>query len=1228
MKKINLLFRLNTLLLLTPFVSVVISLLLLITLNLSLYGQDKPTKKGNFSFNSTLGHGDSEDWPVSIFPSSDCIHVYFAGWTVYVTTDDCNNQIKFRAPMIGKYNSLTNVLVWEKEYYLYKSSTEGGFNSVIEMGGYVWAVGSNFGCHNDGGTIIVKANANTGEPEAGYPQLFDPPNGGGNMYPLIENGQVTGMLGNGSRNGNAILFVTDENGNLSTNFGTNGYFTSPTPNSKAYRMIKIKDHPTIKYIYTGYKTTTGDYGADILIGALDENGNLIHEFIIDESDLGTNYDDMTNDESLCGGYPGIFESGSGDWGWDLVQDDQYVYLSIVCDGIWWDDTKIATECIPFNGLETYHYEDVGILKLEIDKIANGINSIISKVNVGVNEAADYYPDIELNDGKIYILGAKTTNLKTDGKISVFDTDLKLIDERTFDDEDWDINCSFDMAFNCDGELIISGDNDIGGEDYYFYKFSNGCQQEVAFNGVDDILTKQEILSGMDVTWSTDRKVKAPVIVRSGGILRIEGGAVIEFGASWDLVDYDKLALPDPDYNNNTPRIIVEGNGRLFLNNCTLKGLSACTNNSMWDGVEVRNGGKLTMNTGAQIQDAKFGILADLGQYNNEGNLKPTESSGGGEIVSDNAYLINCRRGIHFAKSDNNTSHFDGTHFLCTGPLKDPSFKTIITDLSGTKLTTGLGTSEFVYSSGIKNSAIKFNSCEFNNSSNLFIELRGDGIKVFDTPFEITQSTFNQLYHGIFADNSNLTDKYVSINNLNQFIGNRIGVRFRGGIMNKVINHNTFESKSYINNDPHFQIARIYHGIGILNQSSLKIDVSENNNFNGNGQDPYLFGILSENTTDAVSHHIKNNFFQLAVGEKTQGATNKGLVISCNDFNQQNQAWSILGLFRDQGKCDFFQPNTSYTPNNKFRDGANSQNSLNHIRSNVNFIYHLNDPNQSYRPIFNTPIKVATPSCGIVNIQSGCEFRPLLSPGNVVDYHNQYDEMDEGMQRDLLGNDLLSYYSSVGDMNNFNLILSGMTDDGSRRMYSLHLLNQGNSTQAYNIASGLDMNDADNSDFLDVLNIYIALDNAELGLNQMSESQIDALEDMSDHRTQAGYISQSILTQYYGYTFPIIIEQEDSSLWERSGKDQPEVINLKKVNLIITPNPVNDAISINYSGEMDKDLVYTISITSNDAKKREMTINTKIIQPINLNVNDLAPGLYSVSLWNDGKLISSKRFIKY
>ncbi|MBK9378216.1 MAG: hypothetical protein IPM86_08215 [Saprospiraceae bacterium] len=146
------------------------------------------------------------------------------------------------------------------------------------------------------------------------------------------------------------------------------------------------------------------------------------------------------------------------------------------------------------------------------------------------------------------------------------------------------------------------------------------------------------------------------------------------------------------------------------------------------------------------------------------------------------------------------------------------------------ISTVRGTEAFVYSSGVDQSAIEIGSCSFTNSTNLYAPYRGDGIRVFNTAFKIGNSTFTNLYQGLYVSNSLLKMQGIKVDGSNVFTGNYIGVRMSGGTENRIQNMNSFTSKGHYTSNQLLQIVQWNRGIGVYNLASTRIKIADQNSF--------------------------------------------------------------------------------------------------------------------------------------------------------------------------------------------------------------------------------------------------------------------------------------------------------------------------------------------------------------------------------------------------------------
>lgn len=1221
-----------------------ISAILFLSISFIQYSFGQPfVKKSTLSFESRLNHGESEDWIFSLCPSVDCIHVYFAGYTVFQDVNDLCPDPKYepRLAIVGKYNNITNKLVWEREYYV--DYGYGEFINIFESGDNIVATGGERSdpCSGPNNSLILVADKTTGNPRPGYPKhLNHNINGLENANlrygPLTQVGNTNVMFGTGYVNNpnggwNSVIVNTDENGNIipfNNDPNNTGYFIGPA-NTDIRRMIKVTGHPDIKYAYIGY--TSDNPVKDCLIGFLDINGKSMPNFpmqVFSESSLvaAGKYTDLPGDEPICTGIPVSTYENENEEAWDILQDGENLFITCRFDYFFDPEVNSGDNCSEYSNLHRYEYSDIALVKYSLSAQGGGITQA---VNVGVAEAPEYWPDMELIDGRIVILGAKTTTIpnSTDvlssGTLTSFNTNLGDKKFGTFND-DWNINCSFDITSNCDGDILVGGNNELHDEDYYVYKLNNNCQSKTSFNGQNDITSNVSINN--IATWSSSRKVNATVIVKAGGELTIGPGAVIEFAASWDQIDFDILNKNLPSENVAIPKIQVQPGGKLILNQCTLRGLSSCPLNGMWDGIELQSGGEVVMN-GATIMDAKYGIMADKSVYDQSGRIRPSETMGGALITSTNSHFENCFRGVHFAKCAQNTSHFTSTEFLCNSLLKDPSYRFFATDQYANTISTVRGTEAFVYSSGVDQSSIEFGSCSFTNSTNLYAPYRGDGIRVFNTAFKIGNSTFTNLYQGLYVSNSLLKMQGIKVDGSNVFTGNYIGVRMSGGTENRIQNMNSFTSKGHYTSNQLLQIVQWNRGIGVYNLASTRIKIADQNSFTSINTNQGLtdYGIYSLGTTDAPSLHKKNNFTDLWEGEKTTGK-NKGLSLNCNSFTRQTRAWDLAGEVKDQGLCDPNQLPLSYTPDNTFNDGAMQYVPINHIANAANDMkYYLKDAFQSGRPIYNTaPPKVTTPTCGVAGIQEGCMFDPMLGPGNVNYYQSMYDGLPNGDLKYWLGNDLARYYSDAGLVSQYVNIISNLPQDGNRITYALYQLKSGDTQGANNTVNSLSASNPDNVDFGLVFQILLAHNNPQNGLSQLNTNEINTLVDLSDHENQAAAIAQDILGQYYAYIFPVWID-ETVQTYDAKGKKSSQ--NMKESSIVGLNNPVEDHLEFTLTNFSDGQ--NSLTLTIHNVEGRLLLTRDFLYghDKVSQNVTSLTPGFYLLSLSRDGKVFDSRLFEK-
>ncbi|MBK7880376.1 MAG: T9SS type A sorting domain-containing protein [Saprospiraceae bacterium] len=377
-----------------------------------------------------------------------------------------------------------------------------------------------------------------------------------------------------------------------------------------------------------------------------------------------------------------------------------------------------------------------------------------------------------------------------------------------------------------------------------------------------------------------------------------------------------------------------------------------------------------------------------------------------------------------------------------------------------------------------------------------------------------------------------------------------------------------------------------------------------------------------NSTSAPSGHKKNDFFRLKFGDQAQ-KDNSGLFITCNSFLEQKQAWFITGNFQDQGFCDQFG---SWTPDNQFKDGADQNNPENHIKSFTSFDYWLPSFTQQYRPIYNTSSVVNVDVCTEGRILSGCDPWGPVNDTTVATRQGEYNRMGDGMERRMLGNELLRYYGKTDDTANFKSLIATMTDEPTKRSYALVLVNDGNLTGAQAVVNTLNGSDPENQDFNKLYSVVRYQKMNDYGLDELNETQVLTLDSISLNRTQAAYMAQGILSYYYGYEFLIPIEFPDTTLEYRSRKEKIENKDRNPNTLYLAPNPVHESVDISLSQynlinpeiqilDGQGRLVYTQRISNSHST-------------VSIGLRELNPSLYFVILRDQGMIVSKSKFIKY
>ena len=1045
----------------------VITMCLLSYITNCLYAQPAKIWEGSYAYNDL--DPEQEDWIYDVITSSDCNNYFFCGFS---------EVDEVRIPSIGKVNAITGEKQWIHLYDMGYDISYGHLQKISEVieGGIKYYIAT--GSIEDQGspaipfkTLMVKIDED-GNLVSGFPKLFDSPNAKSAVRmitnaPVIDNGTATFMVLAGRDNAavtgqtRGVISLYDLDGNLITDFASGGTFTKDA--LSVYTKVAIEyDNGTPIAIFaigdlmidpwTGGDTQNLDVDHDVLVTKLSMSGVLLEEIVFSEADLAGDYIDINSGSEtlLCDVYPADATDGDSENEWQrgvsILIDGDIVYLGCFFD------THLYNDCAPLSDFGAYLEVDYAIIAIHDDL---DLHDLLWTKNVDRFIAIDFEVELVKTGDNIAVAGGHTSF--DNSEITSIESSLSIVSAASGNilsqrlvRDDHPVNCGFATTTNCNGDIILGGNNGTpisdpeSTEDYYLIGVQNPCASLVEYD-----IENGHIVSST-TNWTTNKKVKGKIRVPSGTTLNITN-ATIEFACTQHLVDFDVLS----QNLSNTPvtKIIVEAGGTLNITNSTLRGLDACGRDWMWEGIVVLGPdysqeipgtpGRVNID-GSTIQDARLGILASQGYYNSDGNFTPLETRGGATIIASNdSHFDNNRRDVHFAPDlyNLNGSSFTETSFTCTGPLKDIFYR--FPDGRGK------GTSQFV--SIYNASPISFNNCIFSNSGEFTGTDRGLGIVSFNSSYKVkNESQFLDLDKGIVAGGVNPLYK-ISVDDNCTFTNCQYGIHIKGGAFHHFAGNN-FNLISEAQDAP----VPIVTGIRLEGVSNSIVEYNDFVGTNDFGQ----YGIINENSGDNASYIFDNYFNELFVGIQTQ-SDNDGLQMRCNQHLINEYAWAIspqnIGTLPDQGNCG---PSAKQA-GNQFQD-ATCSNEYSHIFSTVEFDYNFRE-GETYEEPECITLEVNKNSCGILN-QNGisCNQRSAITPGNVVTLTNTARMTADRFERELIRTDIIRYHLDNNHIDSALIMMSLDTFDHWKRLRALSILYSNFPTSAASIAASRVVNDGENS----------------------------------------------------------------------------------------------------------------------------------------------------------------------
>jgi len=318
------------------------------------------------------------------------------------------------------------------------------------------------------------------------------------------------------------------------------------------------------------------------------------------------------------------------------------------------------------------YRDMDAVLMKVSRTG----TLLFAKNIAHFKGIDFRTSVKVtSDGGFVVLGSTVEFDRNKSFLVKTDALGNVIWERAYTDSNFQ-NCALGFDLTDDDGFVISGNNELNGDDYLVMKLFSDCN--VFFN-IDGDFT---INAGDNIIWDNlNFKVKGQVIIKGGGKLTIKNGSLIEFADTRRINFFS-------DVITQRVSITVERGGVLEIDNSTLTSLRECYG-SMWDGIQVwgdaalphptlsealsgnsPNHGVVILKNGAIIEHAQDAIrLVKTG----DGFLVLDHT--GGIVIAENSTFRNNRRVVEFIRYLHpNISSFTQCTFETDGILNDPNTK--------------------------------------------------------------------------------------------------------------------------------------------------------------------------------------------------------------------------------------------------------------------------------------------------------------------------------------------------------------------------------------------------------------------------------------------------------------------------------------------------------------------------------------------------------------------------
>ena len=809
-------------------------------------------------------------------------------------------------------------------------------------------------------------------------------------------------------------------------------------------------------------------------------------------------------------------------------------------------------------------------------------------------------------------------------------------------------CGFGFSPTNDLGFITVGNNAQNTDDYVMIKLYSDCHPNANYFSLFQPGTVFDIPSGTQAFFG-DLVIGGTVNVY--GYLEIID-ATIEFADTRQLYDFDELAT-----NTGIVRsgIIVHPGGELKLRGTTLKGLDECSENNMWEGIQVRGiptavqdytlppasqpQGFARVQIGSVIQDALTGIRNGGIQYNSEGFPEYDFTHAGGIIRGSQADFVNNLVSVELGGhvDENFQQDFLDHDFICNNYLADPNFRDADYDRAGSEVFVKLSASGKPH----------FRTCRFTNTHTAHYTIGIHAVQSVLAAY--SNSEFHHLKEAIYVTNAPdlhlFTARTIRIDN-STFTDNGYAALIYSPNSVPVI----FGSPTLPNTVDIPASSGSFYGYGVYLNGCRRFDI-EGNHFTGPNPGTVFdgHGIIATHTGNHNVNMIANNRLEgltvatLALGDNGQAlpTNNSGVQIDCNEFETNWIDMAVLDDIVGSGGVGSLpnQGSSSDPASNSLTDvcSPGGGSNITHIFTSVNanaFDYYHHDAPADFEPTcldnnyaanpFNTGITydqplhcpdlpVFTQQMGKVNNLAMLMAMMDNLAEQMTPSSNASETAHLAMKRQYLLQHLADYYAENGQQMDLLDLLRAEVESHPSLAYRLfdELLIAQEYKEASEVLANLPQAELADQLYIDVQNIRLNLAQNDLDYTNMSEQQSETLYAIAETGTPASRDAQAILRYAFDADFPIVHPQlpiafTNKTLWQ-----------LEEEKLLrVFPNPANTSIMLQLSGQKEYDQLQIVLQNAMGVVLKQEKFEIEDNAAFEMDISALPKGLYLLEVKNN------------